>query len=60
MLSQVLKVQEKVSQPPGAWFSSPVIQIKEAFAYTTDLKDSSSCSSISETSFINPQGLSLK
>lgn len=60
MLSQVPEVQEKVSQTSHACFSSPVIQIKEALTYTTDLKGSSSCSSISETSFINPRGLSLK
>lgn len=50
----------KVSQPSQACFSSPVIQIKETLAYTTDLSGPSSCFSISETSLINPKGLSLK
>lgn len=36
MLSQVLKVQGKVTRPSQACFSSPVIQIRETLAYTTE------------------------
>lgn len=60
MFSQILKVQEEVSPPPQTWLSLLTIQMKETLHSIRVLRGSSSCFSISETSFPNPKGLSLK
>lgn len=60
MFSQILKEQEDVSRPGQSWLASPIIQMKETLPPIRLLRGSSSCFSISETSFPNPKGRSLK